>query len=144
MDLGKIRLQIDEINAQMLALFEKRMALCGEVALYKAENQMEVFAPAREAAILEWVGNTADPGLKAYAKAYFNAMLQLSRDYQNYLLGRPDEGTALVTGEEMKDTLDTAVMDMVEDAEALLTETSAELDALTDRIEAILKEEQPE
>ena len=144
MELGEIRLQIDEINAQMLALFEKRMTLCGEVALYKAENQMEIFVPAREAAILEWVGNTADPGLKAYAKAYFKAVLQLSRDYQNYLLGRPDEGTALVTGEEVKDTPDTAVMAMVEDAEAMLAETSAELDALTDKLEAILKEEQPE
>ena len=88
--------QIDEINRQMLELFEKRMELCKEVALYKQAHDMEVFVPAREAAILKWADEAASPELRAYAAAYFGAVLQLSRDYQNASLGRPAEATALV------------------------------------------------
>ena len=96
MELSEIRPQIDEINRQMLELFEKRMELCKEVALYKQAHDMEVFVPAREAAILQWADEAASPELRAYAAAYFGAVLQLSRDYQNASLGRPAEATARV------------------------------------------------
>ncbi|MBQ4050892.1 MAG: chorismate mutase [Oscillospiraceae bacterium] len=96
MELSEIRPQIDAINKEMLKLFEKRMKLCKEVALYKQEHGMEVFVPEREAAILKWVEEAASPELCAYAKAYFEAVLQLSRDYQNASLDRPAEDTALV------------------------------------------------
>ena len=96
MDLAGIRPQIDAVNKEMLRLFEERMALCKEVALYKQEHGMEVFVPEREAAILRWVEETASPELRPYAKAFFGAVLQLSRDYQNASLDRPAEETALV------------------------------------------------
>lgn len=98
MDLSEIRPQIDAINQQMLALFEKRMALCKEVALYKQAHEMEVFVPAREAAIMEWADMTASPELKPYDLAFFNVLLQLSRDYQNACLGRSPEENAIVGG----------------------------------------------
>ncbi|MDD6033115.1 MAG: GNAT family N-acetyltransferase [Oscillospiraceae bacterium] len=98
MELSEIRPQIDEINKQMLELFQKRMALCREVALYKQEHDMEVFVPAREAAIMQWADTAAEPALRPYVAAFFNTILQLSRDYQNASLGRPAEGSAMVGG----------------------------------------------
>ena len=102
MDLSEIRSQLDEINKQMLEIFEKRMKLCREVALYKQDHDMEVFVPSREAAIMQWADSAADAELRPYVTAYFNMILQLSRDYQNASLGRPAEPTAMVT-EEVQD-----------------------------------------
>lgn len=132
MELSEIRPQIDAINKQMLELFEKRMALCREVALYKEANGMEVFVPAREAAILDWVDSAASSELQPYAKAFFNAVLQLSRDYQNASLGRPAEETALVSG---GDVLTAASV------KADYAEMTARIDILLDRIDALLARE---
>ena len=38
LDLNEIRQQIDEIDSSIVDMFEKRMELCKNVALYKIEN----------------------------------------------------------------------------------------------------------
>ena len=43
LDLNEIRQQIDTVEASMVELFEKRMELCKNVALYKIENNKNVF-----------------------------------------------------------------------------------------------------
>ena len=48
MDLTDLRGQLDEIDAQIVALYEKRMDICGQVAEYKIENGKKVFDKARE------------------------------------------------------------------------------------------------
>ena len=40
MDLKELRVQIDEIDRQMVALFDARMRIAAGVAAYKKENGM--------------------------------------------------------------------------------------------------------
>ena len=44
MGLGELRGQINDIDAQILSLFEKRMEVCYKVAEYKMDNGLEVSA----------------------------------------------------------------------------------------------------
>lgn len=48
MDLTELRNEIDEVDRQMVELFEKRMEICGQVASYKIENDKPVFDKKRE------------------------------------------------------------------------------------------------
>ena len=63
MELNDIRLQIDDIDSQILKLFCERMELVKDVAEFKLKNGMPVLRPEREADILKRVkleGDTAD------------------------------------------------------------------------------------
>ena len=53
MNLEEIRTEIDALDKQLLALFERRMDLCRDVALYKKEHSLPVFQPEREEKLLD-------------------------------------------------------------------------------------------
>jgi len=87
--LSEARVQIDEIDAQMAALFEQRMQAVAQVAAYKARTGKPVFDAAREAAVIE--KNTArlqDDALRPYYKAFLEEAMAVSRAYQRAALGR--------------------------------------------------------
>lgn len=48
MDLGELRQGLDDIDAQIVELYEKRMDICAQVAEYKIENGKKVFDRVRE------------------------------------------------------------------------------------------------
>lgn len=48
MDLTELRKGLDEIDAQIVELYEKRMDICSQVAEYKIENGKKVFDRVRE------------------------------------------------------------------------------------------------
>lgn len=48
MDLGRLREQLDGIDGQIVALYEKRMDVCRQVAEYKIQNGKKVFDKCRE------------------------------------------------------------------------------------------------
>ncbi|MBO5284039.1 MAG: chorismate mutase, partial [Lachnospiraceae bacterium] len=48
MDLLELRNQIDEIDQQIVRLYEQRMEICGQVAAYKIETGKKVFDKQRE------------------------------------------------------------------------------------------------
>lgn len=48
MDLGELRQGLDEIDAQIVELYERRMDICAQVAEYKIENGKKVFDRVRE------------------------------------------------------------------------------------------------
>lgn len=58
MDLVEIRKEIDQIDADLTALLEKRMALVSQVALYKRQTGKAVLDIQREQVILEKVANS--------------------------------------------------------------------------------------
>ena len=60
-DLQECRRKIDEIDNQMVELFEKRMKVCEEVAEYKIHTGKKVLDPEREHAKLEEI-RTWSPG----------------------------------------------------------------------------------
>lgn len=52
-ELHDFRLEIDEIDAQLVSLFERRMAVSKEIGAYKKEHMLDVYDPKREQEILD-------------------------------------------------------------------------------------------
>lgn len=87
--LQQARGEIDTIDAEMAALFERRMRAVADVARYKAETGKPVFDAVREAAVLD--KNTArlqDETLRPYYRAFLQEAMAVSRAYQRAMLGR--------------------------------------------------------
>ena len=68
MNLEEIRTEIDALK-ELLALFERRMDLCRDVALYKKEHNLPVFQPEREEKLLDKIEQAASPDRKHAAYA---------------------------------------------------------------------------
>ena len=87
--LQQARTEIDEIDAEMAALFTRRMQAVAQVAQYKAETGKAVFDAAREQALLE--KNTArvpEKELRPYYNAFLQESLRISRAYQRHILAQ--------------------------------------------------------
>lgn len=86
--LETLRGEIDGIDREMAALFEKRMAAASGVAAYKREHGLPVLDAGREQAVVE--KNTAyvqEPALRGYYSTFITHLMGLSRQYQRHLLG---------------------------------------------------------
>lgn len=84
MDLVEIRKEIDQIDADLIALLEKRMALVSQVALYKHQTGKAVLDTQREQVILEKIANSVHE--KQYEESIvqtFSDILKHSRAYQD-------------------------------------------------------------
>ncbi len=86
MELKDIRNEIDEIDNQLIDLFKRRMDCSEKVALYKMENGMEVFNPAREGQVLDNVEAKAGQYGKS-ARLLYSSIMELSRAVQHDILG---------------------------------------------------------
>jgi len=85
MDMTDYRKQIDEIDAQLTQLFQKRMDTAAQIAAYKKENGLPVFDPARERAKLADVASRVRPEMQGYTESLYSTMFELSRSYQRQL-----------------------------------------------------------
>ena len=86
-DLQEIRKQIDEVDEQIVRLFEQRMKLTKEVAEYKIATGKQVFDPAREGKKLETLGEkVTDPFNLAGIREVFRQLMSISRKRQYQLL----------------------------------------------------------
>ena len=92
MDLTDIRKEIDQIDDRLVRLFCQRMDLSAQVAQYKKANNLPIFVPARERAILQSVAEKAGPEMGNYTRVLYSMLFELSRSYQSKL---NDERTAL-------------------------------------------------
>ncbi|MCD7839238.1 MAG: chorismate mutase, partial [Erysipelotrichaceae bacterium] len=82
-DLETCRSEIDEIDQQMLQLFEKRMGLSKQVVEYKLAHDMEIFQSNRETEVInETVSQLQNENLKEYAKNYIQDLMNISKSYQ--------------------------------------------------------------
>ncbi len=86
MDLNDLREQIDAADAGLLDAFIKRMEVSGQIALYKKENGLTVFDPARERRKLNDITSTVPAHLNSYATALYSLLFDLSRTYQEKTL----------------------------------------------------------
>lgn len=82
MDLQELRKQINEIDEQMLKLFEKRMAIASQVAEYKIKNKLPVFQSDREKEIIQKVRNNVAYGLENGAEVLYNTIMDISKSQQ--------------------------------------------------------------
>ena len=87
MDLNDYRRQIDEIDTQLLALFAQRMEVAAAIAAYKKEHDLPVLDSSREQEKLLDVAAKTPDDLKDYAVSLYSLLFELSRGYQNRVLG---------------------------------------------------------
>ncbi|MBO5486638.1 MAG: prephenate dehydratase [Eubacterium sp.] len=93
-DLSISRQQIDEIDSQIVELFEKRMEVANEVAKYKMETGKPVFDKEREEQKLEKLASLSHGKFNERAvKELFSQIMSISRKYQYGVLPHTDDVT---------------------------------------------------
>ena len=95
-DLGALRGRIDEIDRQMVRLFEKRMQAAKGVAAYKIDHHMPVLDASREEAVLASRADMLeDPALSGELTALYRHIMAISRaEQQEILLARGAQAAA--------------------------------------------------
>lgn len=87
MDLGVLRDKIDDIDKEMIRLFEERMRVSEQVARYKIECGKEVYDPERERNKIERARNMATTPFNARGvETLFNQLMAISRVRQYELV----------------------------------------------------------
>lgn len=87
MDLNDYRRQIDEIDTQLLSLFAQRMEVAAGIAAYKKEHGLPVLDSSRERQKLLDIAAKSPDAVKEYAVSLYSLLFELSRGYQNRVLG---------------------------------------------------------
>ena len=87
MELSDYRKQIDRIDRQLVELFAQRMETSAGIAACKKERGLPVLDPAREQQKLTDVVSQAPENMKDYTATLYTMLFELSRCYQNRLLG---------------------------------------------------------
>lgn len=96
MELQECRDRLDQIDRNIVELFEQRMAICGEVAEDKIRTGKAVYDGAREQQKLEAVGQLAHGAYNQTAvRELFGQMMTISRRYQYRLLAEHGKGIDL-------------------------------------------------
>lgn len=86
-DLAESRASIDRIDKEIVALFEERMRIAGDVAEYKRATGKKIFDPEREAEKLQVLSGLAATEFNRHAVAeLFSQIMSISRKYQYSLL----------------------------------------------------------
>ena len=87
-DLKAARQQINEIDKEMAALFERRMKAAEVIAAHKRETGMPILDEKREKEVI--LNNSAyisDPTIREHYVTFIENTMKVSRDYQNRLNG---------------------------------------------------------
>lgn len=87
-NLDEIRSEIDNIDHELVNLFQMRMSLVGDVANYKLANNLPIFNPSREKEILERL--TPEGVLGPYTKDFLESIFDLSRRYQSLVIAQEE------------------------------------------------------
>lgn len=86
-ELDILRGAIDEIDSQIVHLFERRMAVTQQVGEYKQKNQMPVLDTTRHRAVLESKANmVTDPSLKTDVTMLYETIMGISRRQQRRIV----------------------------------------------------------
>lgn len=85
--LEELRVQLDQVDDQIVELYEKRMELCGQVGKYKVDNGRKVFDRQREKEKLAAVASkvSSDFNKKGIQELY-EQLMSMSRKLQYQLL----------------------------------------------------------
>ncbi len=81
--LEDFRKEIDEIDKQLIALFEKRMDEVLKVAQYKKDNNLDIFQKGREEAVIgRALANLKNKDYSDEVVKFLNATMEISRGLQ--------------------------------------------------------------
>jgi len=86
MDLQELRNKIDEIDNNLIELFERRMDISAEVAEYKKRHNMPVHDPVREREILDKLSCKVKKERESSITALYSLLFELSRAEQEKIL----------------------------------------------------------
>ena len=91
MDLDKLRDRIDEIDKQIVELFESRMETVSEVSEYKIENNIPVLNSLRETEVIEKnLKHLKNKELSPYLKDFYINLMDISKSYQKTKMGKTE------------------------------------------------------
>jgi len=86
MSLDNLRKDIDQIDDELLRLFEQRMDVVGKIAEYKRAQNIPVLDRRREAEKLKALAEKVSPEIQPLAYTLYDMMFELSRSYQSAAL----------------------------------------------------------
>ena len=93
--LNELRQDIDALDAQLAALYRRRMDVAARIAAVKREQGLPVLQPEREQEIRARLAELAAPALQPGMQAWFGALRAASRDWQE---SSPAPGASLRCG----------------------------------------------
>lgn len=80
------REKINGIDKELVRLFCERMKASGEVARYKKESSLPVYAPEREERLLSAVKEASEEEFSDYTQRLYKEILALSKEYQTEII----------------------------------------------------------
>lgn len=88
-DISVLRREIDEIDAEILKLFEKRMRTSEDIGAYKAANDLPIYDADRERAVLRDRLSRADERYVSVSEQFLHCMMDLSKQLQERDMPKP-------------------------------------------------------
>ena len=88
MDLKDYRVKIDEIDDQLIALFQQRMEIAKGIAEYKKANGMPIMDAGREREKLNALCAKVAPEMRNYTSVLYSSLFEISRSYQGQQMER--------------------------------------------------------
>jgi chorismate mutase/prephenate dehydratase len=83
-DIDYLRNQIDEIDASLVLLFEKRMEIVVKVAEYKKKNNVVILNSQREEAVIKKnIDLVKNKDILLEVEEFFKSVMEISRGFQN-------------------------------------------------------------
>lgn len=83
-NLDDYRVKIDEIDKELVKLFEERMNTSYLIGKYKEEHNLPVLNAGREKLVIEnAIKNLNDKNLSSYTSLFFESLMQISKKYQS-------------------------------------------------------------
>jgi len=86
MDLNDFRQKMDKIDDEIVRLFEQRMDVSGEIALYKLINNLPVHNPEREQQKIQELSGKVKKGRQAGISSLYTLLFELSRAEQERII----------------------------------------------------------
>ncbi|MBR7149391.1 MAG: prephenate dehydratase [Oscillospiraceae bacterium] len=94
--MDELRLEIDKVDHELVDLFSRRMNIAADIAAYKKENHLPVLDASRERSKLNDLAALSDPEMEEYISSLYSLIFELSRGYQNKLLGTTSQLPATI------------------------------------------------
>jgi len=91
MKIEDLRKEIDAIDDQLIALFEKRMKTAKSIAEVKAKDGLSVTNREREREIINNLTTKVSPDLSVYTKILYNTLFDISKSYQSKQMSTTSE-----------------------------------------------------
>ena len=86
MELDELRKKIDEIDKGLVDLFQKRMDISKDIAIYKQKNNLPIYDPVRENQKLTELKSTIKEDYQSYLESLYLLLFELSRKRQEEIL----------------------------------------------------------